>query len=265
MRRTFWAAIAAFAFAATSTAVAAVAEPVSVPERLMGDLQTDLDLTEVQAAGLVGNLARETGNFRYLQELNPLVRGSRGGLGYAQWTGPRRDAFVDYADGGDLMSYDVNYGFLRHELEGDYAHVLERLRDAVDEAAAATVVMRGYLAPHPKYRHLQDRIDFATAYLNGDFDGAGCVSVHLAYEADGIEFLDSCPVEADLAQIRPRARPAGLGPGPETEELMLASVRPRSRPWDQTRSASSDICVMPEVVLVSDPFAPTPSHGVEPS
>lgn len=260
VRRTFRAAIAALAI--TSTAVAAFADPVTVPERLMGDLQTDLELTEVQAAGLVGNLARETGNFRYLQELNPLIRGSRGGLGYAQWTGPRRDAFVEHAAGRDLMSYEVNYGFLVHELEGDYAHVLDRLRGAEDEAEAANIVMRGYLAPHPKYRHLQDRIDYATAYLNGDFDGSGCVSTHLRYEVDGIEALDTCPVEVDLAEIRPRARPTGLGPAPETT---VSEVRPVTRPDSLLPTYPAGTCVVPDVILVADPFAPVRPDGPEPS
>jgi len=246
LQRTFRAAIAAAAIA-TSTAIAAFAQPISVPERLIGDLQTDLDLTEVQAAGVAGNLARETGNFRYLQELNPLIKGSRGGLGYAQWTGPRRDAFVDYANGRDLMSYEVNYGFLRHELEGDYLHVLERLRETETEEDAANVTMRGYLAPHPKYRHLQDRIDYATAFLNGDFDGAGCGSLHLPFVIDGAEALGTCPIEVDLAELRPRARPEGLAHG----HSVLPTV-----PVDR---------VSIDVINVSDPFAPHRPSGPEPS
>jgi hypothetical protein len=263
VKNTFRAAIAAAAI--TSTAIAAFAEPITVPERLIGDLQSDLDLNELQAAGLVGNLARETGNFRYLQELNPLIRGSRGGLGYAQWTGPRRDAFVEYADGRDLMSYEINYGFLRHELEGPYAHVLDRLRQAGDEVEATYIVMRGYLAPHPKYRHLQDRIDFAVSYLNGVFDGAGCGSLHRPYEVNGIEALDTCPVEVDLASIRPRARPSGIGDPEHTASSSIAVVRPVMRPDRIGPSGASESGVELEEITVLDPFArpigPDPSSS----
>ena len=55
-------------------------------------LMRDLGLTDLQAAGLLGNLGHESGGFRQLQEVAPAVAGSRGGWGLAQWTGPRRVA-----------------------------------------------------------------------------------------------------------------------------------------------------------------------------
>ena len=84
-----------------------------VATRLSNDLMNDFDLTKEQAAGLVGNLAYETGNFKYAQEIAPTVKGSRGGYGIAQWTGPRREAFESWAtsQGLGLSSNEANYGY----------------------------------------------------------------------------------------------------------------------------------------------------------
>ena len=269
MRKLFRAAVAAAAFAGTSTA--ALAEPVSVPERLMGDLQADLELTDYQAAGVVGNLARETGNFRYLRELNPLIRGSRGGIGYGQWTGERHDAFLDYADGRDPMSYEVNYGFLLQELEGPYAEVLAELYETSDAREATLLVMRGYLAPHPKHRYLEERVAFAEGYVAGDFSGAGCESVHRVYAWGDMELIQECP--RDLAEVRPRARPERIEGQMVTVEdpLRVSSVRPRSRPDHITGAGTGAEAPSPVTVLldadhqVADPFRIAPSALPEPS
>lgn len=237
------------AAAITTTTTAALAGPVSVPERLMGDLQADLDLADFQAAGVVGNLARETGNFRFLRELNPIVKGSRGGIGYAQWTGPRHDAFLEFAGEGDPMSYEVNYGFLIEELEGPYASVVDLIRETETLAEATEVFMREYLAPHPRHLHLEERVAFASAYLTGDFSDAGCASVHRVYEAGNAEVLQECP--RDLAEIRPRARPQQV----TRPDL---TMRPRLRPdgLETPELLASD-------VEVENPFErESPSPGV---
>lgn len=150
----------------------------TIPERLIADLQEDLKLTEFQAAGVAGNLARETGNFRYMQELNPLVRNSRGGIGYSQWTGSRREAYEAWAGDRDLTQYQTNYGFLLEEMTGQYRSVTAKLKQTDTQAEATRIFMNGFLRPHPKYAHLDERIAYANAYLSGDFSGAGCQSTH---------------------------------------------------------------------------------------
>jgi hypothetical protein len=86
--------------------------------RLSNDLMRDFDLTKEQAAAFVGNLAVETGNFKYAQEIAP--KAGRGGYGIAQWTGDRREAFESWANSNDLdiNSYEANYGYLKKELSG---------------------------------------------------------------------------------------------------------------------------------------------------
>lgn len=215
MTNLFRAAITAAAI--TSTAAAAFADPVSIPEKLIEDLQTDLEITDFQAAGIVGNLARETGNFRFLYEMNPLIEGSRGGIGYGQWTGPRHDAFLAHVGERNPMDYAVNYEFLLQELEGPYADVLARLYEARDAREASVLIMKEYLAPHPKYRYLEERVAHAEAYLSGNFEDAGCASVHRVYKVGLHPALQECPTP--ISEIRPRPRP-------ETLEVVQGDLEP---------------------------------------
>nr|WP_319513797.1 phage tail tip lysozyme [uncultured Cohaesibacter sp.] len=129
-----------------------------IAERLMTDLQRDLALTKEQAAGVVGNLAHESAGFSTLQEISPLVQGSLGGYGYAQWTGSRpggrRSNFMNYAVENDLdpTSYEANYGFLKHELEGAYSGVLDDLKDDETLKEATRTILNDYESPHPDNR-----------------------------------------------------------------------------------------------------------------
>lgn len=127
-----------------------------IATRLAADLQKDFNLTREQAVGLVGNLAMESNGFRTLQEKNPIVPGSRGGYGYAQWTGPRRKSFELFAKKNDLdpASYEANYGFLKKELMGSQRGFLAALKKANDAAEASTLTRKQYLRPHPDYAHV---------------------------------------------------------------------------------------------------------------
>lgn len=72
-----------------------------------------LGLSKLDAAAIVGNFARETGDFKYCTELSPVVKGSRGGINLAQWTGPRRVDFEAYAkrNGLDFCDWATGYKF----------------------------------------------------------------------------------------------------------------------------------------------------------
>src|SRR5688572_31564347 len=60
-------------------------------------LKHDFQINDTQACGIWGNLGTETGGFTALQEKNPVVKGSRGGYGWMQWTGPRRKKYELWA------------------------------------------------------------------------------------------------------------------------------------------------------------------------
>ena len=113
-------------------------------------LQADFGLSPAAAAGFAGNLAHESGNFKTLQEINPTVKGSRGGFGWAQWTGPRRRQYEAWAAENrlDPTSPEANYGFLKHELTNTpEGAVIKALQGVNDPAQAAQIVSDKFLRP----------------------------------------------------------------------------------------------------------------------
>lgn len=140
-------------------------EPIGT--RLMSDLQEVLGITKAQAAGIVGNFDHETGGFKYLQELNPTVPGSKGGRGFAMWTGPRRKAFESWSAENNLDpdSYDASFGFFIHEVqntsEGRFMEALEKTTTAEQ---AAKVFSRNYLRPGKPM--MNKRVSASTNYYN---------------------------------------------------------------------------------------------------
>ena len=142
-------------------------DPATTGNRLIRDLTADLKLTKEQAAGIVGNLAVESNNFQTMQEVNPLVKGSRGGYGFAQWTGPRRVDFENWANENGLSvdSYEANYGFLKHELlNTPEGNVLSDLRQTGDAASAARIFSDQFLRPKKETANLPRREGYANKY-----------------------------------------------------------------------------------------------------
>jgi len=87
---------------------------------IMALLVRDFGLDVESAAAVLGNLGHESGGLTAFQELAPTAKGSRGGFGWAQWTGPRRRQFEAYCARNklDLKSDRANYGWLFVELKG---------------------------------------------------------------------------------------------------------------------------------------------------
>jgi len=135
---------------------------------LMGDLEETLGLTKEQAAGFVANLDHETLGFKFMQEIKPTVKGSKGGYGFAQWTGSRRKAFEAWAqkNNAPINSYEANFGYLIHEIrntpEGRFMKDLEKTTTAKE---AARVVSEKYLRPGKP--NLKSRFDKAEKYNKG--------------------------------------------------------------------------------------------------
>ena len=110
-------------------------------------LKDDFNLTTEQAAGVVGNLGHESNGFQTLQEVSPTA--GRGGYGWAQWTGPRRKEYEEWANanGLDTTTPEANYGFLKHELQGKESGVLDKLRAAADRYDAAKIFAQDFERP----------------------------------------------------------------------------------------------------------------------
>ena len=98
------------------------------PVKLLEQLMSDYNLTDFQAAGIVGNFMWESGGQHLPPNINegstPGPPKFSGGYGWAQWTGGRQVAFIEYAVTNGLMANKkvdatdaANYGYLTKELK----------------------------------------------------------------------------------------------------------------------------------------------------
>ena len=94
---------------------------VKVAPGYMHQLMEDFpSLTVLDAAAVFGNAGYESKGLTDDQEDAPTVRGSRGGLNWMQWTGPRRRAMEAYCNRNklDANSDVAAYKWLWNELKG---------------------------------------------------------------------------------------------------------------------------------------------------
>ena len=105
--------------------------------RVRDRLASDLGITKEQSAGIVSNLYAESG-LRGVNEANP-APGTRGGFGWAQWTGSRRAEYERWASlhGLDPASDEANYQYLVGDLRGRHSRILQDVRNAPNATAAA--------------------------------------------------------------------------------------------------------------------------------
>ena len=152
----------------TESLMAKQASGENVGQRLVGDISDALGLTDVQAAGIAGNFDHETGGFKFMQELKPVVPGSKGGLGFAQWTGPRRKAFESWAKENNLdtNTYEANFGFFIHEVQNtNEGRFLEDLQEAETVEDSTRIFSEQYLRPGKPM--MKSRLTRANTYLPG--------------------------------------------------------------------------------------------------
>jgi hypothetical protein len=131
-------------------------------------LTLDLGIGKLDAIAILGNLGHESGGFEKLQEIKPIVPGSRGGYGWAQWTGPRRRAYEAWCKNKGLnpASNEANYGFLIHELKNTPEKAaLPRTRVANTLYDKVVAFELGFLRAHPKYKHYDSRHKWALRAL----------------------------------------------------------------------------------------------------
>jgi hypothetical protein len=112
---------------------------------LIGKLIADFKLADFQCAGICGNGYQES-MLTAVLENDGIVTSPTRGIGWFQWTGPRHRAFVAYCAGAklDWTSDDAEYGFLKHELDTNYAYVLAHLRPTTTLTDATQIFERYY-------------------------------------------------------------------------------------------------------------------------
>jgi hypothetical protein len=142
---------------------------MNMQERLFNEY-IERGFTPEQAWGIVANNQAESGLNPGINEIAPVVPGSRGGFGLNQWTGPRRRAFEAYAAerNAPLDDIDLQVDFMMHELNTTEKAAYERLKAAETEEEAAYAYSKGFLRPgHDNTEH---RMRIAASLAGGEYD-----------------------------------------------------------------------------------------------
>lgn len=116
------------------------------------------------AQGFLANFAVESGFDPGINEIKPLVPGSRGGFGLAQWTGPRRRQLESFASerGKPVNDLDLQLDFLMHELGSTEKRAAEAIMAAQSPEEATRLISNKFL--RPGIPHMDRRL----AALGGD-------------------------------------------------------------------------------------------------
>lgn len=123
------------------------------------------------ALGLAGNAAVESGFNPGINEIAPVVPGSRGGFGLFQWTGPRRKQFEQFAAARNAPLDDLNtqLDFTVWELSNTERRAGEALQGVQDPAEAARIVSERFLRPGTP--HLDRRVQETQRLAGRDVSG----------------------------------------------------------------------------------------------
>jgi hypothetical protein len=134
---------------------------------IMRKLMQDFGLDDLGAAAIVGNLGHESAGFRFLQEIKPLIPGSRGGYGWAQWTADRRRAFERYCATAGLKpdSDEANYGFLVYELRGAESGAVPAVKKATTLRGKVVAFELGFERASIHHKGYDSRMKYAQIAL----------------------------------------------------------------------------------------------------
>ena len=101
------------------------------------------------AQGIVANMKAESNLQPGINEISPVVPGSRGGFGLNQWTGPRRVAYEQFAAerGAPLDDLQTQLDFTMYELQGPEKAAYAALQGVQDPIEAARIYSERFLRP----------------------------------------------------------------------------------------------------------------------
>lgn len=103
----------------------------------------------VAIEGILRGMRAESGLNPGINEIAPVVPGSRGGFGLNQWTGPRRKQFEEFArsQGKPLDDLDTQLDFTVWELQNTEKAAGGALYGAADADTAASIYETKFLRP----------------------------------------------------------------------------------------------------------------------
>lgn len=156
------------------------------PVNLAKQLKTDFGLTDAQAAGIVGNFMHESGGAHVPPDINENTSigappAFKGGYGWAQWTGGRQVAFIDFAitkgyitSKSERANDAANYAYLKYELIEKEIGTIPAVAKTNTPTAAATAFEAAFeRAGKPL---LEKRIKFAEQVFQALQTGSGVSS-----------------------------------------------------------------------------------------
>lgn len=135
--------------------------------------------SDEQTAGIMGNLAHESGDPTFNDATDSEELSGGGGYGLAQWTGPRRTAIENAAGGKDSpklvdLQFQLDYLYqemqTRTERDGGSKTEEQGMKEQVGVEAATEYFMYNY--ERPGTLALDSRIKYATGYL-ATYGGTG--------------------------------------------------------------------------------------------
>lgn len=123
-------------------------------------------LPEHVADAFLINFQDESGLDPGINEIAPIVPGSRGGFGLYQLTGPRRRDYEAFAAerGVDPSDIPAQLDWLMYELEGPEARAAQSILGAKDTGTAAAAIVNNFLRPAEQHRAARE-----ARYLGGQY------------------------------------------------------------------------------------------------
>jgi hypothetical protein len=116
------------------------------------------------AAGFVGNMQHESGDFKFVQEQG--VTEGKGGLGYAQWTAERRDDFEAFLkeNNYEANSIDATVDFIHQELQGKEKSAYNKVKNLKDVEKISDILAKKYFRPQLEEKGGKPQYDTRNKY-----------------------------------------------------------------------------------------------------
>lgn len=209
------------------------------------------------AAAIVGNLGHESGGFASLQEIKPTVAGSKGGYGWAQWTGPRRRAYEAWCKerGFSPAEDQANYGYLVVELKGSEKAAIGKTVNA--KGLAAKVKAFELAFERAGVKHYDSRNRWAAIAIDAWHDAGGHPTLPAWSLGGAVKPAAPKPAEKPQDAREAPAAPSPVetpSPRPAATEAGKAgdnqAARPMDRPADRN-AARSVLAIVAAIVLTA--------------
>ena len=150
------------------------------------------------ARGMIANMIVESRLDPGINEIAPLVPGSRGGYGLNQWTGPRRRQYEAFASerGKPFDDLNTQLDFTLWELQNTERGAWDAIQQAPDARAAAVLYSEKFLRPGIP------NMDARMAALNGL--GAGMPSAPSMPQQNAFSQPQNALANMQAVQLDPR-------------------------------------------------------------